>query len=156
LFVILLAPVMAGLWTGLGSRQPSTPAKFVLGLFLLSVSFFLMVPAAYLTASGRVSPLWLIGLFLAQTIGELCLSPVGLSAMTRLAPARLVGLMLGVWFLAAAFGNKLAGVLGAGFQSDDSAQLAHFFLTLGAMALGASLVLIMLVPWLRRLMGDVK
>lgn len=156
LFVILLAPVMAGLWTGLGSRQPSTPAKFVLGLFLLSVSFFLMVPAAYLTASGRVSPFWLMGLFLAQTVGELCLSPVGLSAMTRLAPARLVGLMLGVWFLAAAFGNKLAGVLGAGFQSDDPAQLAHFFLKLGAMALGASLVLIMLVPWLRRLMGDVK
>lgn len=156
LFVILLAPVMAALWSGLGPRQPSTPAKFVLGLVLLSVSFFLMVPAAYLTASGRVSPLWLIALFFAQTVGELCLSPVGLSAMTKLAPARLVGLMLGVWFLASAFGNKLAGVLGAGFRSDDPAQLAQFFMSLGAMVLAAGLILGALVPWLRRLMGDVR
>ncbi len=156
LFVILLAPVMAALWSGLGPRQPSTPAKFVLGLLLLSVSFFLMVPAAYLTASGRVSPLWLIALFFAQTVGELCLSPVGLSAMTKLAPARLVGLMLGVWFLASAFGNKLAGVLGAGFRSDDPAQLAQFFMSLGAMALAAGVMLGALVPWLRRLIGDVR
>ncbi len=156
LFVILLAPVTAVLWSRLGPRQPSTPAKFFLGLILLSVSFFLMIPAAHLTATGRVSPLWLIALFLVQTVGELCLSPVGLSAMTKLAPARLVGLMLGVWFLASAFGNKLAGVLGAGFKSDNSDQLAQFFLSLGAMPLAAGLVLAMLAPWLRRLMGGVR
>ncbi len=156
LFVIMLAPLMAALWSTLGPRQPSTPIKFVLGLFLLSVSFFLMVPAAHLTASGRVSPLWLVALFLAQTVGELCLSPVGLSAMTRLAPPRLVGLMLGVWFLASAFGNKLAGVLGTEFQSDNPAELARFFATVGGIALATGALLLLLTPWLRRLMGDVR
>ena len=71
-----------------------------------------MVPAATLAAAGKVSPLWLAGLFFLQTTGELLLSPVGLSTMTKLAPDRMTGLVLGIWFLAAAFGNKLAGVLG--------------------------------------------
>jgi len=156
LFVILLAPVFAVAWTRLGDRQPSTPLKFALGLALLSASFVLMVPAAYLTATGKVSPLWIVGLFLLQTLGELCLSPVGLSAMTRLAPPRLVGLMLGVWFLAAAFGNKLAGILGTGFTSDDPAQLAGFFSSLAMMIAAAALAMLILAPWIKRLMGGVK
>ena len=72
--------------------------------------------------------MWLVGLFLLQTIGELCLSPVGLSAMTRLAPARMTGLVLGMWFLAAAWGNKLAGVMGGEFSSDRPDALVSFFL----------------------------
>ena len=77
-----------------------------------------------LTAEGKVSPLWLVGLFFLQTVGELFLSPVGLSTMTKLAPPRLVGLVLGVWFLAAAWGNKLAGILGSGFTATDPQALA--------------------------------
>ena len=95
IFVILLAPVFAALWVGLGARQPSPAVKFAIGLVFLSASFLLMVPAATLAASGKVSPLWLIGLFLLQTIGELLLSPVGLSTMTKLAPERMTGLVLG-------------------------------------------------------------
>lgn len=156
LFVILLAPLFAALWMRLGERQPSTPAKFAAGLTLLALSFLLMVPAAHLTASGRVSPLWLVGLFLLQTMGELCVSPVGLSAMTKLAPARMVGLMLGVWFLAAAFGNKLAGIIGTSFKSDDPQLLASFFLSVAGMVAAAALALAILSPWVRRLMGGVN
>ncbi len=155
LFVILLAPLFAVLWTRLGARQPSTPMKFVLGMVLLSASFVLMVPAAQLTLEGKVSPLWLVGLFFLQTAGELCLSPVGLSAMTKLAPPRLVGLMLGIWFLGAAFGNKLAGLLGTGFNSEDPAALATFFLSLAGLVGIAMLALAVLMPWLKRLMGGV-
>lgn len=155
LFVILLAPLFAILWTRLGPRQPSTPMKFVLGMTLLSASFVLMVPAAQLTVEGKVSPLWLVGLFFLQTAGELCLSPVGLSAMTKLAPPRMVGLMIGIWFLGAAFGNKLAGLLGTGFNSEDPAALAMFFLSLAGLVGVAMLALALLIPWLKRLMGGV-
>nr|HPG89436.1 peptide MFS transporter [Hyphomicrobium sp.] len=106
-FVILFAPLFALLWIRLGARQPAPAVKFAIGLLFLSASFVLMVPAAALAASGKVSPLWLIGLFALQTIGEMLLSPVGLSTMTKLAPARMTGLVLGIWFLAAALGNKL-------------------------------------------------
>ena len=156
LFVILLAPLFALVWLRLGAHQPSSPAKFVLGLFFLGLSFLLMVPAAMLTAEGRVSPLWLVGLFFLQTVGELFLSPVGLSTMTKLAPERMVGLVLGVWFLAAAWGNKLAGVLGGGFTATDANALAIFFLQQAALVGVATLALLLLVPWLKQLMRGVR
>jgi POT family proton-dependent oligopeptide transporter len=155
LFVILLAPLFAWAWVRLGSRQPSSPMKFTLGLFFLGLSFLLMVPAALLTAQGRVSPLWLVGLFFLQTVGELFLSPVGLSLMTRLVPTRLVGLILGVWFLAAAWGNKLAGILGSGYTATDPHALAMLFLQQAALVGVATLILLALVPWVKRLMGGV-
>jgi proton-dependent oligopeptide transporter, POT family len=156
LFVVLLAPLFALAWLRLGTNQPSSPLKFALGLLFLGLSFLLMVPAAMLTAEGKVSPLWLVGLFFLQTVGELFLSPVGLSTMTRLAPANLVGLTLGVWFLAAAWGNKLAGVLGSGYTADDPQGLSTFFLQQAAAVGVASVALLLLVPWLKRLMGGVR
>lgn len=156
MFVILLAPAFAALWLRLGARQPSSPVKFALGLFFLGLSFLLMVPAAALTAEGKVSPLWLVGLFFLQTVGELLLSPVGLSTMTKLAPPKLVGLVLGIWFLAAAWGNKLAGILGSGFTSTDAGALEQFFLQQAAMVGVATLALVVLVPWLKQMMRGVR
>ena len=156
IFVILLAPVFALIWMRLGSRQPSPAVKFATGLLFVSASFVLMIPAAKLAADGKVSPLWLCGLFFLQTIGELLLSPVGLSTMTKLAPARMTGIVLGVWFLAAAFGNKLAGVLGGSFESDNTEGLASFFLTQALWVAAAALVLFALAPWVKRLSGDAR
>jgi POT family proton-dependent oligopeptide transporter len=95
-------------------------------------------------------------LFFLQTVGELFLSPVGLSTMTKLAPMKFVGLMLGVWFLGAAWGNKLAGVLGSGFTSSDAQELATFFLQQAALVGVATILLLALVPWVQRLMGGVR
>lgn len=156
LFVILLAPVFAWLWLRLGDKQPSSPLKFTLGLAFLGLSFLLMVPAARLTVEGKVSPLWIIGLFFLQTLGELCLSPVGLSTMTKLAPQKLLGLVMGIWFLAAALGNKLAGVMSGEFTATDGHALATFFLNQSLWIGGATLVLVLCIPWLKRLMGTVK
>ncbi|MSU23717.1 MAG: MFS transporter [Opitutus sp.] len=156
IWVILLAPIFAWLWITLGSKQPSSPVKFALGLLFVSLSFVLMVPAAKLTAGGKVGPLWLVGLFFLQTIGEMLLSPVGLSTMTKLAPQRLVGLVMGIWFLAAALGNKLAGVLAGEFKSDNADQLATFFWHQALIVGGCTVVLFALVPWVKKLMGGVR
>lgn len=156
LFVILLAPLFALLWTRLGARQPSSPIKFVLGLFFLGLSFLLMVPAAQLAVQGKVSPLWLVGLFFLQTVGELLLSPVGLSMMTKLAPVRLVGLVLGIWFLGAAFGSKLAGLLGGMFTADEPDKLGMFFFWQAALVGVAMVLLLALTPWVKRLMHGVR
>lgn len=156
IWVIILAPIFAWLWITLGPRQPSSPMKFTLGLLFVALSFMLMVPAAKLTAAGKVGPLWLIGLFFLQTVGEMLLSPVGLSTMTKLAPQRLVGLVMGIWFLAAALGNKLAGVLAGHFESTNSDELANFFLKQALWVGAATVVLLALVPWMKRLMGGVR
>lgn len=156
LFVILLAPVFAALWVRLGDRQPSTPVKFGAGLVFLAASFLLMVPAALLTAEGRISPFWLVGLFFLQTMGELLLSPVGLSTMTKLAPRRAVGLVLGIWLLGFALGSKLAGVLGSNFTATDPGALAWSFLWQAGLAAGMAVLFFALTPWVKRLMGAVR
>ena len=76
--------------------------------------------------------------------------------MTRLAPPPLVGLILGLWFLAASFGSKIAALLGGEFQSSDPARLALFFAGLAALAALATFALWLAAPWLKRLMGDVR
>jgi POT family proton-dependent oligopeptide transporter len=76
--------------------------------------------------------------------------------MTKLAPQRLLGLVMGIWFLAAALGNKLAGVLAGEFTSNDGQALAGFFLHQALWVLVATLLLLACVPWLKRLMGTVR
>jgi len=156
IWVISLSPVFAWLWVKLGDRQPSSPMKFTIGLFFLTLSFLLMVPAAKLTAQGLVSPLWIVGVFFLQTLGELCLSPVGLSTLTKLAPANLVGLVMGIWFLAASLGNKLAGVLSGEFTATDAPALAAFFEKQAIWIGVATIALLAVVPWVKKLMGGVR
>src|SRR5262249_19217992 len=99
IFLILFAPVFSVVWIRLGSRQPSSPMKFAIGLLFVSLGFIVVAFASTLTKSGPVGPGWLILVYMLHTFGELSLSPVGLSTVTKLAPARVVGLMMGIWFL---------------------------------------------------------
>lgn len=151
IFVILLTPIAAALWMKLGDRQPSSPVKFGLGLVFLAASFLLMVPAANLAADGRVSPFWLLGLYFLFTVGELMLSPVGLSTMTRIAPTRMSGQVLGLWFLASAFGNKIAGDIGGAFTASDPDALALSFLAQAALVAVAAALMFAIAPIVRRL-----
>jgi POT family proton-dependent oligopeptide transporter len=150
LFVITLAPVFAWIWLALGRREPSSPAKFTLGLIFGGLAFALMVPAA---AGSNVSPWWLVGCYLLQTIGELCLSPIGLSAMTKLAPARAGGFVMGIWFLGTSIGNWLAGRAGGLFES---MPLPNLFGTVAVSALAAAMVLAILIKPTEKLMSGVK
>ena len=155
ILVIVLAPVFAWLWVWLGRREPSTPAKFAVGLFFIGLSFVLLLVPAYRLQSSpgiRVSPFWLIGCYFIQELGELAISPVGLSVFTKLSPVKIVGFMLGVWFLADSVGNKAAG-FAAGFIS--SAPLPQLFGVIAAVCLGASLLAFAIIRPVRRLMGGV-
>ena len=153
LFVIILAPIFAWLWVRLGSRQPSSPAKFAWALLFMGLAFLLLMPAGSVAQGGvKVSPLWLVGAYFIEELGELSLSPVGLSVVTKLAPTRVVGLMMGVWFLSNAAGNKLAG-WAAGFIS--RMPLASLFGATAAAMLTAALVMFLLIKPVRNLMGGV-
>lgn len=153
-YVILLAPVFARLWVRLGERQPSSPAKFAMGLGAIGFAFCILTVASSLTASGRISPLWLAAVYLFDVVGELCLSPVGLSTVTKVAPARLVGLMMGAWFFATSLGNKLAGYFSTFFVANDAGVLVRLYGGIAAGLLVAAVVLAIAVKPLRRLMGD--
>jgi proton-dependent oligopeptide transporter, POT family len=150
LFVILLAPIFAWLWIRLGRREPSSPAKFSLGLFFVGLSFLVLVPAA---ARIGVSPNWLNLSYFLSVVGEMCLSPVGLSAMTKLAPARAAGFVMGVWFLSLSIGDWVAGRAGSLFES---MPLPKLFGISGVVPILAALVLALLIKPTKRLMSGVS
>ena len=154
LFIITFAPVFAWLWVRLGKREPSSPAKFGLGLLFVGSGFAILVVAAKLAESGvKVSPWWLVATYLLHTWGELSLSPVGMSATTKLAPARVVGLMMGVFYLAISVGNFVGGRISSLY---GSMPLPTLFGVVGAVGIGAGLVMLALTPPIKRLMGEVN
>jgi proton-dependent oligopeptide transporter, POT family len=156
LFLIALAPVFAWLWLRLArsKQEPSSPAKFALGLIQVGAGFVILIWAARMAEQGiQVSPMWLTVTYLLHTTGELCLSPVGLSAMTKLAPARIGGLMMGVWFLATSVGNFIGGRISSFYESWP---LPNLFGAVGLFAIGAGILLFLFVKPIKRLMGEVN
>jgi POT family proton-dependent oligopeptide transporter len=154
LYIFLLAPIFSWLWIKLGSKQPSSPAKFAFGLYGVGFGFLVMVAAANLASEDfAVSPMWLITTYLLHTLGELCLSPVGLSAMTKLAPRQIVGQILGVWFLAAAIGNYMGGELATFFETFP---LPKLFGAVAGVTLGVGVLVTLLTPLIKKQMGGVR
>jgi proton-dependent oligopeptide transporter, POT family len=159
-FVITFAPVFAALWVSLGRRgkNPSSPAKFAFGLFFAGLGFLVMVLAANKVIDGggavRVSMMWLTVSYLLQTWGELALSPVGLSSMTKLAPRKFVGQMMGVWFMAAALGNLIAGIVGGHVDPENLQQMPELFQRTAMSLFIAAAVLAALVIPIRRMMRE--
>lgn len=163
-FIILLAPIFAWMWVWLSKRnlEPSTPAKFGIGLIQAGLGFGALVFGATVPeASGKVAMIWLVLAYLLHTTGELALSPVGLSAVTKLAPKKIVGFSMGTWFLATALSETLATRLSkfAAFDGDATAtmtmteqvakysELFNFLMWLGV---GAGVFMLIITPLLKK------
>jgi len=158
-FIIAFAPVFAWLWVWLARRNldPSIPVKFAVGLFFLAVGFLVMAGAGRVVIAGHKAwPTWLVMTYLLHTFGELCLSPVGLSSVTKLAPRKLAGQMMGIWFLATALGNLLAGLLAGEFDPNAVQHWPVLYLKIVILPAVAGILLILLSRPLKRLMAGVK
>src|SRR5690606_3253182 len=167
LFVIIFAPLIGLLWVWLAKRkiEPNTVIKFGLGFIFLAAAFFVFYATRFFVDDNGKSSLNIFTLaYLIITIGELCLSPIGLSIITKLSPKRLVGMMMGMWFLASAYGQYVAGLLGAGMSSpDENASLMDKLIAytdgyqqLAIYSLVAGVVLVVLSPAVRKLMNGVS
>lgn len=151
IFVIIFAPMFAWLWQRLGNRQPSSPGKFIYGLFFAGIAFVVVTIASLVAGGERVSIWWLVVVYLLQTFGELCLSPVGLSTVTKLSPARMVGLMLGVWFLSISIGSYIAGLTTRLFEGNDPKVLTKGFAIFSVITLAGALILALVTPLIKKL-----
>jgi len=99
---------------------------------------------------------WLVLTYFLHSTGELTLSPVGLSATTKLAPKRYVGQMMGIWFVGASLGNLIAGLFATEFDSNDVSNVPGLFWSVFLLGLGASITFLILSPWAKRWMGNIK
>ena len=156
IFIVILAPVFGWMWTWLAQRDanPSIPLKFGLGLMGLAAGFFVISwGAAQATVENPVTPAWLVVTYFLHTCGELALSPVGLSSMTKLAPKGRVGQMMGVWFIAAALGNLIAGLVAGRIESLPPDRL---FQSVALIAGGAGVVALLASRPVRRLMAGIE
>ena len=157
LFIITMAPVFAWLWVWLQHRDPSIPVKFAIGLLLLGIGFFVIAwgatyttPEMAASASLGVSPAWLVATYFLHTCGELCLSPVGLSSITKLSPPKYVGQMMGTWFMGAALGNLIAGLVAGYF---DTLPLPGTFAWVGVIAVVSGFLFVLFSRPISRLIG---
>ncbi len=167
LFVIVFSPLLGLLWLALAKKkiEPNTVIKFGIGFLFLAAAFYTFYYTRFFAgADGKTSLNIFTLAYLVITFGELCLSPIGLSIMTKLSPKRLGGMMMGMWFLASAYGQYAAGLLGAGMSSpDENAALmtklqsyTDGYKQLGIYALIAGVLLIAISPLVRKLMQEVK
>lgn len=168
LFIVLLAPLFAMLWSWLGKmhKEPNSPVKQSLGLFLLALGY-LVIALGVRGVGGdmKVSMMWLVSLYLIHTMGELCLSPIGLSMVYKLSPVRFSSLLMGVWFLSLSAANKFSGVLSGyypeegvakSFMGFEIATLSQFFMLFVVMSGVAAVVLFVLSSLLNRMMEGVE
>ena len=167
LFVIIFASLIGIVWIWMNSRkiEPNTIVKFGLAFIFLAIGFYVFYYTKFFAdVNGRTSlNLFTFGWFII-TFGELCLSPIGMSIMTKLSPQKTQAVLMGMWFLASAYGQYFAGLLGANIASasekatnieklyiyaDGYKQLAIYALILGV-------ILIIISPLVKKLMAEVK
>lgn len=166
LWVVLLAPVIGAGWIWMSRKgiEPNTIVKFGLGFVILGIGFLVFYWSKFLATSSGFAPLWtFLVAYLVISIGELCLSPIGLSMITTLSPKRLAGMMMGTWFLASAYGQYGAGLIGAALAQGEGSgenltnfeklvQYTNGYQSIGYIAIAAGAVLIVFSPLLRKVM----
>lgn len=166
-FIIFLAPLIGLLWIWLNKRkiEPNTIIKFGLGFIFLGLGYYILFATRFFANLQGITSLNFFTIaLLVITLGELCLSPIGLSIMTKLSTKNLQGMMMGMWFLASAYGQYVAGIIGAGLATakegstnyDTLITYTDGYKQLGLYAVIAGVVLILISPFVKKLMQEVR
>ncbi|MCD0488935.1 peptide MFS transporter [Pedobacter sp. MC2016-14] len=159
LFIISCAPIVSKLWES--KYNPSATYKNGFGMILLGIGFATLAYGASTIPQGAtvaaVSMIWLILAYFFHTMGELFISPVGLSYVSKLVPGRMIAIMFGIWYLAIAIGNKIAGTMGGMIDEITSKySMTTFFLIFTFIPVILGILIILLTPVMKKLMHGVK
>ena len=166
-FILLVAIPIGLLWIWLSKKklEPNTIIKFGLGFIFLGLGFYAIFATKFFANAAGVTSLsiFTVALFII-TLGEMCLSPIGLSIMTKLSTQKLQGMMMGMWFLASAYGQYVAGLIGANMATarEDASNIEKLttytsgYKDLGLYAVIAGIVLIVISPLVKKLMHAVR
>ncbi|MFV5684783.1 peptide MFS transporter [Flavobacterium sp. GB2R13] len=166
-FVVVFSPIIGLLWLWMAKKkiEPNTVIKFGIGFLFLGASFYIFYYTRFFANAKGITSLNVFTFaYLVTTIGELCLGPIGMSIITKLSPKRLFGMMMGLWFLASAFGQLAAGKLGAEMSRSNTgttlvSKLQSYtegYYQLAIYSIVAGVFLIVMTPLIKKLMQEVK
>ncbi len=148
-WIIVLSPLFALMWTRLGNRAPTTPRKFAYGVIGMGLAFLCFIPLASISAVPALLVMVILGVF---AVSELLLSPIGLSVTTKLAPDAFRAQMMALYFFSVGLGTSMSGVLSKYY---DASREVGYFGILGAVAVAAGVVVFFIAPWISRQMEGV-
>ena len=153
LFIMIYTTPFVWLWMKWGKKQPSSPAKFAVGLVFAGASYLIMaMPGALFGTAGKVSPLWLVGSWAVVEIAEMLISPIGLSVTTKLAPKAFASQMMSMWFLSDAVGSALNAQIVRFYSTKTEVP---YFATIGIVSVILGIILFMMIPMIKRSMKGV-
>jgi|TARA_B110000908_G_scaffold37887_1_gene45550 dipeptide/tripeptide permease len=120
-YIIIFGTIIGGfwIWWKKKGKESSSLFKMAIGTIIMGLGYVFMMFASQEASSevfGKAAMTWVFLAYLFHTIGELCTSPVALSFITKLAPLKYASIMMGIYFAATGFGNKLAGSIGENSQ----------------------------------------
>ncbi|MFI5135146.1 MAG: peptide MFS transporter [Chitinophagales bacterium] len=156
-FIVLFTPLIAVWlfgWLRKRNKEPSTPAKVGIGMFVAGFSSLFMIFAIMSTDIYlyKTSMAWITGTYAIFTVGELLISPIGLSLVSKLSPPRLTALMMGAWFLVNSIAGKISGLMATFWDSFPDKK--SYFMILFVAAMISGVIMFTLVKWIRTVVHE--
>src|SRR5256885_1541315 len=162
--IVLGGPIFAALFTRMRSRgwRIDIPQQFAASLLLMALAFFLLPLGIKLAGvAGKSAFIWLFLNYVLQSIGELLLMPVGYAMIGKLAPKHYQGIMMGSWMLVTGLASLFAGDFSGMIPEPTGTTAiatnpgyAKLFAELGLGSLAVAIALVVLIPFLRKLITD--
>jgi len=155
-FIVVFSMMIVGLfsWLAVRGKEPNTPTKIALGIFMAGFSSLLMVMAVVMTDVyvEKSAMSWLIATYAIFTIGEILVSPIGLSMVSKLSPPRVTALMMGGWYLVNSIAGKIAGLMATFWDSFIDKKTYFMILTVAAAVAGV--IMLMIGKWIAKVVKE--
>ena len=162
--IVLGGPFLASFFARLRARgwMVDLPQQFALSLLLMGAGFLcLPLGISFADEAGKVAFVWLFLNYVLQSVGELFISPIGYAMIGKLAPRQYQGIMMGSFMLVTGLASLFAGDF-SGMVPEPAGTTAlatnpeysALFARLGWSSAAVGVVLVLLIPRLRRLITD--
>jgi len=161
--IVVGGPLLAALFTRMRERgwRIDIPKQFAASLLLMAVAFLILPLGIKLAGDGKSAFAWLFWSYVLQSTGELLISPIGYAMIGKLAPRQYQGIMMGSWMLwtglASLFAGDFSGMIPSPVGTTPAATndgYAKLFTELGIGTLAVGIALVVLIPFLRKLITD--
>ena len=162
--IVIGGPLLASFFPRMRARgwKIDIPQQFAASLLLMALAFFILPVGIKLAGvDGKSAFGWLFMSYVLQSVGELLISPIGYAMIGKIAPRKYQGIMMGSWMLwtglASLFAGDFSGMIPEPTGTTPVATNPGYiklFAELGAGSLVVGIALVVLIPFLRKLITD--